>query len=171
MIASGWLAALLLVAASAAADPPAAPTETSTAAPLASWHGQWAGEGTAFGQQARATLTIGPALGGGATRLEYALAIDGAQPVRYFAQGLYRVDAKRRVSGDWTDSYGRHRPIGGWLEERLWTVHWGSADSEIGRSTYALEGDGSLRVSDSVLQPDGSWRVFAMLRYRRSIGG
>jgi hypothetical protein len=46
----------------------------------------------------------------------------------------------------------------------------GSADVEIGRSTYRLEGPDSLVASDSVLHDDGSWRVFSMLRYRRNKG-
>ncbi len=44
---------------------------------------------------------------------------------------------------------------------------WGSADVEIGRSTYVLDESGRLLVSDSVLQEDGGWRVFAVLRYTR----
>ena len=65
---------------------------------------------------------------------------------------------------------GRTRSVRGRLGVRQWWAHWGSADVEIGRSTYALEADGSLVVHDSVLQEDGSWRGFAMLRYRRNKG-
>jgi hypothetical protein len=167
MTPGGWLAALLLIAVPGVADPAVAPAEKLAAASFAPWHGQWAGEGTAFGQPATATLLIGPAHRDGATRLYYALAIDGAQPVRYFAQGLYRVDAKRRVTGTWTDSYGAKRPVAGVLDTGKWAVHWGAADSEIGRSTYVLESGDRLVVTDSVLQDDGSWRVFATLDYRR----
>lgn len=52
----------------------------------------------------------------------------------------------------------------------LWSNNWGSADVEIGRSTYALETADLLVVSDSVLKDDGRWRVFSTLRYRRNKG-
>ena len=40
--------------------------------------------------------------------------------------------------------------------------------SKIGRSTYRLEGPDLLAVDDSVLQEDGNWRPFFVLRYRRN---
>ena len=57
--------------------------------------------------------------------------------------------------------------IAGEANGAKWWTHWGSADVEIGRSTYVLEEGERLVVSDSVLQGDGGWRTFAMLRYTR----
>lgn len=163
---TGWgLAALLVLSGPVAASPPAAEVVATPAASLSAWHGSWVGEGMAFGQKATATLEL--AMDGAATRLDYRLIVDGAAPMRYSAQGIYRVDAKGRVAGSWSDNQGQNRPVAGQIATNLWAVHWGSADSEIGRSTYALEADGTLIVRDSVLQPDGSWRVFATLRYRK----
>ena len=107
---------------------------------------------------------------GGATRLAYRLSITGTPPVEYSAAANYAFDAKGRVRGQWSDSHGRTRPVAGRVAGATWWTHWGSADVEIGRSTYALEKGGILTVSDSVLQEDGSWRPFAMLRYRRTNG-
>lgn len=152
----GWWAAALFVLAPPAPESPA----------LAAWHGDWVGEGQAFGKPATATLDIG-AGEEGATRLSYRLAIAGAPPVRYSAEAMYRIDAKRRVTGTWTDSYGASRPVAGVVDAGKWAVHWGAADSEIGRSTYTLEAADRLVVNDSVLQDDGSWRLFASLAYRR----
>lgn len=157
-----WWAAAALIAPVA----PAAPVEAPA---LAAWHGSWTGEGQAFGKPATATLAIAPGEGG-ATALTYRLTIAGEPPATYSADATYAFDAKGRLRGTWADSHGRKRAIAGGVDRRTWWTHWGSADVEIGRSTYALESDGSLRVSDSVMQPDGSWRVFAMLHYRRSIG-
>ena len=42
------------------------------------------------------------------------------------------------------------------------------ADVEIGRSTYVLEAPDRMIVTDSVLKDDGSWRVFATLRFQRT---
>ncbi|WP_411340166.1 hypothetical protein V6U71_20675 [Sphingopyxis sp. J-6] len=154
-----WWAVAALVA-------PAAPAESLS---LAAWHGSWSGAGEAFGKPATATLEIVPGESG-TTSLTYRLSIDGTPPVRYSADAGYSLDARGRVGGKWTDSYGRTRPVSGGIEGPVWWTHWGSADVEIGRSTYTLEEGGTLAVSDSVLQADGSWRVFAVLRYRRNKG-
>lgn len=157
---SPWWAVAAMVA-------PAAPTELPS---LSAWHGNWVGEGEAFGKSATATLTIGPASDTDATRLAYRLSIVGAPGAAYSAEGIYRVDGKGRVRGNWTDSHGRTRPVAGGVGAHEWTTNWGSADVEIGRSTYRLETPDRLVVSDSVLQDDGSWRVFAVLHYRRNKG-
>lgn len=156
MTPPGWVAAALLAS--------AAPAEAPS---LGAWHGNWAGEGQAFGKPATATLDIAPDEDG-ATMLAYRLNIPGTPPVQYSAGANYTFDAKGRVQGKWTDSYGRTRPVAGGVAGATWWTHWGSADVEIGRSTYVLEEGGTLAVSDSVLQADGSWRVFAMLRYHRT---
>ena len=153
-----WVAAALTA--------PAVPAE---APPLGAWHGSWTGEGQAFGKPATATLEITPGEGG-TTALAYRLRIAGTPPVNYSAEAQYAVDTKHRLRGKWTDSYGRTRPVAGGVEGATWWTHWGSADVEIGGSTYVLEEGGILTVSDSILEEDGSWRLFAMLRYRRTNG-
>ena len=155
-----WAAAVLAAPAAPAEAPPLSPT-------LAPWHGNWAGEGQAFGKPATATLDIAPGEAG-ATRLTYRLRVEGSPPMTYSAEATYAFDAKRRLRGQWTDSSGRTRAVIGGVNAAKWWTHWGGVDLEIGRSTYGLEADGTLVISDSVLQEDGSWRVFAMLRYRRT---
>ena len=167
MTARWGLAVLLTIAAPAAAGEPASPIAAAPAPSLAAWHGTWVGEGTAFGKAASATLAIGPATEGDATALSYQLAIPGTPAVGYGAEAIYRVDGKGRVRGSWTDNMGRTRPVGGRLAVSEWVNVWGSADVEIGRSTYVLEAPDRLLVSDSVLQDNGSWRVFATLRFQR----
>jgi hypothetical protein len=167
MMALWAMAALIAVAAPAAADEPSPPAATAPAPSLAAWHGTWDGKGMAFGKAATATLTIGPAPEGGATALSYRLSVDGTPPIAYAAEAIYRVDGKGRVRGSWTDNRGRTRPIGGRIDGSAWLNNWGSADVEIGRSTYVLETPDTLVVNDSVLQDDGGWRVFATLRYQR----
>lgn len=154
-----WWAAAALVA-------PAAPAVLAEAPSLAAWHGQWIGEGQAFGKPATAMLDIASGEGG-ATTLTYRLTIAGEPPVTYSADATYAFDAKGRLTGAWADSYGRKRAIAGGIDGATWWAHWGSADVEIGRSTYVLDAGDTLSVSDSVLQSDGSWRVFAALKYRQ----
>ncbi len=160
MTAAGWLVGLLALAAPFAEA--AAPTPSLTA-----WHGTWSGEGAAFGKAATATLVIGPAPEDGATALSYRLSAGGTPPIAYSAEAMYRVDGRGRVRGNWTDNRGRTRPIGGRIDGSEWHNIWGSADVEIGRSTYRLETPDRLVVSDSVLQDDGSWRSFATMSYQR----
>ncbi len=150
-----WWAAALLAPAAPAAEAPS----------LSAWHGSWVGTGEAFGKPATATLDIAP--DGGGAALSYRLSIAGTPPVIYSAEATYSNDARGRVRGKWTDSHGRVRPVAGGVTGTQWWTNWGSADVEIGRSTYTLESGGALVVSDSILQPDGSWRVFSMLRYAR----
>ncbi len=152
-----WAAAALMAPAAPAAEAPS----------LAAWHGSWAGKGEAFGKPATATLDIAPGAGE-ATTLAYRLRIAGTPPIAYSAEATYAFDTKGRVRGKWTDSYGGTRAVAGGVNAAKWWTHWGSADVEIGRSTYVLEADGRLVVSDSILQDDGSWRIFAMLRYART---
>lgn len=159
MTARWGVTALLAIAAPAAAEDPA-PS-------LAAWHGTWSGEGSAFGKAATATLVIAASRDGNATTLAYRLTAPGTPPIAYAAEALCRVDAKGRVRGNWTDSSDRTRPIGGRIAGPEWHNLWGSADVEIGRSTYVLEAPDRLIVTDSVLKDDGSWRVFATLRFQR----
>ena len=70
---------------------------------------------------------------------------------------------------DGSTDTGRARVIGGGANAAKWWTHWGSVDVEIGRSTYVLEEGGSLLASDSVLQDDGGWCVFAAPRSMRKV--
>ena len=158
MTARWGIAALLAIAAPAAAEDPA-PS-------LSAWLGTWTGEGTAFGKAATATLVIVAAPDGSATALAYRLAVSGTPPIDYAAEAIYRVDGKGRVRGSWTDNSGRTRPIGGRVTGSEWHNLWGSADVEIGRSTYVLEAPDRMIVTDSVLKDNSSWRVFAALRFQ-----
>jgi hypothetical protein len=153
----GWAAMALVAPVAPAAEAPS----------LAAWHGTWTGEGEAFGKPATATLDIAPGAGG-VTTLAYRLSIAGTPPVAYSAEATYAFDAKGRVHGKWTDSYGRTHALAGGVNAAKWWTHWGSADVEIGRSTYVLEAGGRLVVRDSILQEDGNWRAFAMLHYTRT---
>lgn len=141
-----------------------APLAPAAEAPsLDAWHGRWVGEGEAFGKPATATLEIAPGKAG-ATTLGYRLAIAGTPPISYSAAAVYSLDAAGRWRGSWTDSHDRTRAVAGRITGAEWSVNWGSADVEIGRSIYRLQAPDLLVVSDS----DGHWRVFATLRYRRN---
>jgi hypothetical protein len=53
-------------------------------------------------------------------------------------------------------------PATGWL-----VVTWGDGDTERGRTTYRLEGDG-IAITDEVVGKDGAWKVFGETTASRS---
>ena len=72
------------------------------------------------------------------------------------------------MRGSWADNSNRTRPVAGRIAGSEWHNLWGSVDVEIGRSTYVLEAPDRMIVTDSALNDDGSWRVFATLNFQRT---
>ena len=132
--------------------------------------GDWDGSGTVFGRPSTATARFAPTLDGGAAQFDFALKMGGTTPQNFWGHGVYRVDAKARITGQWTDVSGAMHQMKGQWTPREWIVVWGSPLTEIGRSRYTLTDDGGLHVTDWTLQPDGSWRIFAEMKYRRKAG-
>lgn len=158
--------ALLIAVAtpSAAADVPAA-------SGLAWMHGEWQGTGRMFDRPSEVTLSIGPALEGRETAMAYRARVAAAdlQPqIRFEAHATFRLEGRNRLIGRWNDSAGNDHPIRGQVSGTEMTTIWGETRTEIGRSSYRLAPDGSMTVIDSVLQPDGSWRMFATASYRKA---
>jgi hypothetical protein len=150
----------------------ALPLTAATPEPVSlAWlHGEWAGNGQMFGRKSEVTIVAAPALGGSATELRYVaqVAASGEAPAfRFEGQGIYRVNAKGKVEGRWSDSNGSFHPVGGRVNGRRMETLWGQTTTEIGRSSYTLDDAGQFAVSDAVLTPDGTWRIFATATYRR----
>jgi hypothetical protein len=158
---------LIILTPAAAAQTPAPPATGFPAPDFAGWHGDWTGTGTVLGRESTARARFAPALGGGALQFDYDLMMGGTPPQRFQGHGIYRVDAKGRITGQWSDTGGALHQLKGVWTPREWTVVWGSPLTEIGRSRYTLTDDGGLSVTDWTLQSDGNWRVFAEMRYRR----
>ena len=123
-------------------------------------HGHWSGSGTVHGAPSEATLDVAPALAGRFVELRYAFATSGERPFRFEGRGFYRADGGT-WRGQWFDSTGAARPLTGTAEGTALTAHWGEPATEQGRTTYRLEADGELQVTDEVLRRDGRWQVFA----------
>jgi hypothetical protein len=157
------LAALLSLSASHAAQPAAA-GESLT------WlHGNWKGDATLFGQPATVRLSAGPVLRGTATALTYSAEIPakGDQPeFRFEGRGTYRAKPDGQVSGQWNDSQGNFHPLAGRVKGTALTVTWGEPRTEVGHSSYVLDGEGMLTVTDSEIG-GGKLRTFGVGKYRR----
>lgn len=133
-------------------------------------HGEWQGTGMLFGQPTQVMLNIGPSMDGRGATLHHRAdgsAAPGKTLIRYEAQAVYALDGKGRVRGRWMDSAGNDHPVLARTEGARLTTLWGEVGTEVGRSTYTLDANGTLSVSDTVLQPDGEWRTFATGIYRR----
>lgn len=131
--------------------------------------GRWAGAASLHDREFRLELDWLTALGGRFTRLEHRLHPTsplGAPPV-FEAVGYYRGLDSVSVHGEWFDTGGSQRPIHLRRSGVIWTSDWGTAETELGRTRYTLEGDSVLAVLDSVLARDGHWREFGRARLRR----
>lgn len=128
-----WLAALLLLLTSAAL--------AQDASELAWLQGSWRGAGTAFGQPSEARLEIRPALGGRFLELSY-------RAGQFEGRAFYRNAGEGRWRATWFDNRGTSFPIEAVAAERMLTAHWGSADTERGRTIYRFLPDGRLEVTD-----------------------
>jgi len=157
------LAALLALSASHAAEPAAA------AESLAWMNGNWNGEATLFGRPAKVTLSVGPVLRGTATALTYTAEIPAAQNQPAFnfeGRGTYRVKPEGKVVGQWNDSQGNFHPLAGRVKGTALTVTWGEPRTEVGHSSYVLDGEGTLTVTDSEFG-SGQLRTFGQGKYRK----
>jgi hypothetical protein len=160
----GGAAALLALAAPVAAQPAATPAPS-----VEFMTGEWAGAGTIFGRASRVGLTVKRALGGKAVTLNYRVeaAAQGAQAAFSFAgHAIYRIASKGRWEGRWLDSGGAFRDLSAEIAPGRMNVTWGSAATEIGRTSYALE-DGVLILTDQVLRASGQFETFATARLTR----
>lgn len=133
--------------------------------------GDWTGEGQMFGQPSAATLTVGPATVRGWVKIDYSVRVTNVAATTaaaFMGQGLYRAIGTGKWAGRWTDSNGSSHPLEGRVSGQKLVSTWGSVDTEIGRTSYQQSADGSLEVTDQVLQADGTWRLFARAVYRRA---
>jgi hypothetical protein len=64
------------------------------------------------------------------------------------------------LKGVWVDNRGDILPLRATLASGVLTAHWGSEESELGRSQYRLLDDGTLEAVDSVMDAAGEWRNF-----------
>jgi hypothetical protein len=131
--------------------------------------GEWQGSGETLGMASTQQARWEPALDAAFFRFVFdnrMIASDGRES-RFRAEAFYRVGGDGAVTGTWLDSRGMTLPLTGMLDDSgALTIDWGSAETERGRSTYRLL-DGSLEVTDEVMNPDGGWRVFGRTILKR----
>lgn len=143
-------------------------TQTPTA--IDRLQGRWTGTGQVRGQAAKAELAFERVLDGRFTRLNYRFGedVDGRFEVKFEGHAYYACTAGPNCSGQWFDTLGFVRAITATQTADTLASEWKTAGSEAGKSEYKLGPDGTLAVTDWVRLPDGSFREFARVSYRRA---
>lgn len=131
--------------------------------------GDWRGTGQVNGMAAKLHLQFKTTLDGRGRRLSFEnqmTAADG-KVWRFLAEALYLCDLDGHCRGQWQDSRGMLLPLQTHSEPDRVIVNWGDDSSERGRTTYRIEPDGALHITDEVLKPDGVWVPFGRSRAER----
>jgi hypothetical protein len=131
--------------------------------------GLWRGGGEVSGMSASIELRFRPAFGGRGYHLSFDNRMRGKddQVWPFAAEALYLCDAQGACRGHWYDSRGMVLPLEATAAGDRLVVAWGDADTERGRTTYRLDGDG-IAITDEVLGKDGAWNVFGETTASRS---
>ena len=135
--------------------------------------GQWTGEGTLFGRDARYEMEWSRTLNDSFVHLQFSNGFVGEQqgdvtPV-VTASAYYRPDADDAgaASGTWFDTRGVMLPLSASVTADTLTTLWGDATTERGRTTYRIAGPNRVEVTDEVMR-EGEYSVFARATYDRA---
>ena len=134
--------------------------------PIDRLRGTWTGKGRLFGAEATFSMVWRTVLEGKFMRLifENRVPVAGGGDRVLKAQAFYRTLEDGSIEGTWFDSRGQVLPLKGSFEENKFTVLWGSAETEQGRTVYEKLDRKNLMVSDYVLK-DGEWEKFGSAHY------
>jgi hypothetical protein len=133
---------------------------------LARFAGQWSGEGPVLEMPASVQLTWEWMLGGQFLRLTF---VNQMGPSRRFeGHAYYRALGGGRCRGTWFDNSGMIRPIDASQVGESMVAKWGTAETELGETTYRLMPDGSMEIVDRVQGRAGCWRDFGRVVVRRA---
>lgn len=124
--------------------------------------GRWTGSGEVSGMAASVELEFRGALAGRGHHLLFSNDMRGADgkawPFR--AEAFYLCEKDGACSGHWYDTRGMTLPLKTISQKDRLIVEWGDDGTERGRTTYRIDADGKLRITDEVRGKDGAWKVF-----------
>ncbi len=128
--------------------------------PLRTWTGTWRGEGTFQGKPATVVATIKSLFSNKFDELSITVTSSGMAP--FEGRAVYDPTA---TAAHWNDSMGNAYAVRGeWHGDTL-TALW--ADPVRGRSTYHVDEQGVMKITDEVRRPDGTFSRFANYELRR----
>ena len=113
----------------------------------------WEGEGTLMGADAKFKMQWDKVLDGRFYRLKFENQRETTNgKIVFKAIGFYRVTDSVSFHGTWFDSRGISFPLKGILAENQLVVHWGTPDTEIGKTVYTVVAGGKIAVEDFIEQ-------------------
>jgi hypothetical protein len=127
--------------------------------------GHWTGEGKVLNSSARVAMTWEWTLDQKFAKLIF-LSHIGER--RFEGHAYYRAVGVGRYTGTWFDNTGAIRPIEATAQGDSLVAKWGTAETEIGETSYRLLGDGQMEIVDRVQSKDGTWREFGRVRVKRN---
>ena len=147
----------------------AVPALSQTDKFLSRLHGEWEGEGKAFGGAALMRIKWEWVLDNKFLRLSLRNEISAPNGAKQIFQGqaYYRSNGVDKYAAHWFDSRGISFPIKAQLEGNTLIASWGSPETEEGKSTYQLIDDSTMEVVDSVKQKDGTFSEFGRATLKR----
>lgn len=162
MHALTWLLVLLL-----GSHAPLGTRASACEAALAALEGRWQGDGTRLGHPERASLQLTRVLDAHFARLLFESTMATPKGAVTFEGHAYYEPTNDGARATWFDSTGMTRPIQAVCEPRAMVATWGTPQTEVGETRYALEAVDRLVVVDRVQQKDGNWRAFGRATLRR----
>jgi hypothetical protein len=127
---------------------------------LARLVGGWSGEGTVSSQASAIEMEWAWTLDGQFLELTFRNQMSGSRPGRFEGRAFYRALGPGTYRGFWIDNSGAIRPIEARADGDALVAAWGTAETEVGETTYRFVAEGRLEVTDRVRQRDGRWRTF-----------
>ena len=83
------------------------------------------------------------------------------------AEAFYKATGSDQYEGTWFDSRGKVLPLKAKVENATLVTHWGSDETERGRTVYRPIGGDKIEVEDFVFK-DNAWQPFGRADYSRA---
>ena len=132
--------------------------------------GRWEGTGMILGQASRVQMEWARVLDGRFMRLTFVSHIGPAPKTQRFeGHAYYQPGSAGRFRATWFDSGGLVRPIVATATASALVAAWGTADTEVGETTYRLTAPDRMEVVDRVRGKDGAWREFGRSTLSRTL--
>lgn len=131
--------------------------------------GSWQGKGKLFGATAEFEMHWEWVLENKFVRLTFQnkMQRSDSMSVVLMAQAYYQPKSVENYSGTWFDSRGMVLPLKATAEDSALTTHWGTPETEQGKTVYRLTSKNNIEVTDFVLKND-AWQPFGNAVYSRN---
>jgi hypothetical protein len=137
------------------------------------FEGTWQSQGVSFAMPTTGEMQWDLAIGGKFRRLTYTLkmrATDGHEET-FEGAAFYKPTDQGSYVATWFDSTGDMHPIAARIEGNALVAIWGTEATKLGRTTYSLQEDGSIKITDEIFTKAKAWKTFNEGTFQRSEQG